>query len=902
MRLLRKLCSFILALLLLVSITSVPAFAAGDASAKVTGTFRYDYAQAQLDMINDFRTGSEAWYWNSDDTTKTTFAPGELGTLKLDASLEQIAMERARELALYFSHTRPNGDSCFSLTVNGNQSWGENIAAGYGSPSSVFSAWREDNDSYSGQGHRRNMLGSRYTAVGFGCFYHQGTLYWVQEFGYYSGETAPSQSNTEVTGYVEYSTSLLGENYWSDEGNCPSSQYSPPSPSDGDWTYTVDGGAATVTGYNGNDANLIVPSTLGGYPVKAIGDEAFYGEYYIDTITFPDSLESIGAKAFYNSGLVGKVTIPASVKSIGTYAFSYCSYITEFSVDSKNSYYSSYNGALYNKNRTTLLNYPLANSAASYTVPEETTLLYCTSFARARYLQDLYVLGNNVRAMTYTFYSDSFNVWCWHESMLYSQLSNGNLDTSVVLCSFDDIDPEITSHPQNATVNLGSSTTFSVKASGTNLSYQWQYSKNNGSSWTNWSGKTSSSVTVTGSSTNNGCLYRCVVSNSSGSVTSNYAKLTVISKPVITGQPAAATVTDGGKATFTVTATGSSLKYTWQVSKNSGSTWANVNSDKYPSALTKTLSFTVTTSLNGYQYRCIVKNSAGSVTSNAVKLTVKSAKPVITTQPMNVEVTAGNSVSFKVTASGTGLSYQWQVSKDNGGSWSNVNSTKFPSALKATLTFTSASSLNGYLYRCVIKNSAGSVTSNSAKLTVTGGLPVITGQPANKTVALSSSVTFKVTASGTNLSYQWQYSRNNGTSWVNWDGKISASVTVVASTKNNGCLYRCIVSNSAGSVVTSNAKLTVTGAYPGIITQPSNVTAAEGKTVTFKVEAMGATGYQWQYSKDGGSTWVDCKSGGYNKASFSFTASAAYSGRRYRCIVSNSYGSVISGTAVFTAK
>ena len=225
----KRLASLALVLVLLAALSCGVMAADSTANAKVTGVFCYSYARQQLDMINSFRTGSDAWYWNSDNSTKTTYSSGALGTLKLDAKLEQIAMERARELAVVFSHTRPNGTSCFSLSVGGVQSWAENIAAGYSSPSSVFSAWREDNDSYSGQGHRRNMLGSGYTAVGFGCFYHQGTYYWVQEFGYdYSG--APSTaSDSEVTGYVQYSTDWLGENYWSDAGNCRSSEYNPPS-------------------------------------------------------------------------------------------------------------------------------------------------------------------------------------------------------------------------------------------------------------------------------------------------------------------------------------------------------------------------------------------------------------------------------------------------------------------------------------------------------------------------------------------------------------------------------------------------------------------------------------------------------------------------------------------------
>ena len=73
---------------MLFSATAAPVLAA-TVNAKITGTFCYEAARSELDMINSFRTGSEAWYWNSDDTTKTQYAPGQLGTLKLDAKLEE---------------------------------------------------------------------------------------------------------------------------------------------------------------------------------------------------------------------------------------------------------------------------------------------------------------------------------------------------------------------------------------------------------------------------------------------------------------------------------------------------------------------------------------------------------------------------------------------------------------------------------------------------------------------------------------------------------------------------------------------------------------------------------------------------------------------------------------------
>ena len=203
----------------------------------------------------------------------------------------------------------------------------------------------------------------------------------------------------------------------------------------------------------------------------------------------------------------------------------------------------------------------------------------------------------------------------------------------------------------------------------------------------------------------------------------------------------------------------------------------------------------------------------------------------------------------------------------------------------------------------MVTNAAGSVTSSAAKLTVTSAStkPTITTQPSNAAAALGQSTTFKVVTTGA-TSYQWQYSKNNGASWTTWSGKTSASLTVTASTTNNGCLYRCVVTNAAGSVTSNKAQLTVSGVKPTILTQPTAKSVTAGTTVSFQVAAAG-TGltYQWQYSTNG-STWTNCKSAGYNTATFSFTAVASLNNRQYRCVVTNASGSTTSSAAKLTVK
>lgn len=150
---------------------------------------KYGQTEARkiFNMINEMRTSStDAWYWNEDDTTKTTCSA--LSELAYDYDLERLAMKRAAEIALSYSHTRPNDGRSFSVySEEGITNWralGENIAAGYLSAEAVNMGWREDNENYVGQGHRRNMLSADFNCGGIGHVYYNGYHYWVEEFAY----------------------------------------------------------------------------------------------------------------------------------------------------------------------------------------------------------------------------------------------------------------------------------------------------------------------------------------------------------------------------------------------------------------------------------------------------------------------------------------------------------------------------------------------------------------------------------------------------------------------------------------------------------------------------------------------------------------------------------------------
>ncbi len=270
------------------------------------------------------------------------------------------------------------------------------------------------------------------------------------------------------------------------------------------------------------------------------------------------------------------------------------------------------------------------------------------------------------------------------------------------------------------------------------------------------------------------------------------------------------------------------------------------------------------------------------------------ATPSITTQPKNKTVALGETATFKVVASGA-KAYQWEYSKDNGASW-----TTFTGKTSASLSVTASKTNNGCLYRCIVKNGTTSVTSSKARLTVSNVKPMILTNPSDKSTNMGNEVTFRAYAGGKNVSYQWEYSKDGGSSWKTWSGKTEKDLVVKASSTNNGCLYRCKASNSYGSVRTTAAKLTVKGVL-SITKQPAAQKGAVGTTVSFKVEATGSNiTYQWQYSKDKGKTWTNCSSTGYNKATFSFKTSRAMDQRMFRCIVTSNGASITSDAAKLT--
>lgn len=431
--------------------------------------------------------------------------------------------------------------------------------------------------------------------------------------------------------------------------------------------------------------------------------------------------------------------------------------------------------------------------------------------------------------------------------------------------------PAITSSPANATVCAGGSTTFSVSATGTGLTYQWQVAVTGcGGAWTNlsntapYSGVTTATLTInptTAAMTGYG--YRCVVSGTCSPAANSGCGLLTVNTPItITSQPAASTICAGAQTSFTVGATGTTPGYQWQESINGGANWNNItNGGVYSGATTATLTLTsVTAGMTGYQYRVVVSGATPctAATSNPAILTVNTA-PVITTQPVaSTTLCVGGNTTYTVAASGTAVTYQWQLSTTGtGGPWSNIaNGGVYSGATTASLTITGATAaMSTYQYRAVATGTcAPAANSNAAVLTVNTPITITTQPTANTNICATGTTSLTVAATGTTPTYQWQVSTTGaGGPWTNitnggvYGGATTTTLTITAVTAAmNGYQYRTVVTGAAPCtpVNSTPAVLNVTP-QPVISASPTALLAGQQTTLTVNVTPAPGLSFAW---------------------------------------------------------
>ena len=263
--------------------------------------------------------------------------------------------------------------------------------------------------------------------------------------------------------------------------------------------------------------------------------------------------------------------------------------------------------------------------------------------------------------------------------------------------------------------------------------------------------------------------------------------------PIISLHPLDQNVSVGQGISFTVSATGGTLTYQWLR-----------NNTLIPNATSATYTIAAAQAADQASYSVRVSSPGGSLDSNQANLTVS---PVltsginITARPISLNVNPGQPASFTVTATGTGLAYQWFK-----------NGATISGATAATYTIAAAQTADAVAYS-VRLTQAGNTATVDAKLTVGGSSSsniTVTTQPQSATRDAGQSVTFTVAATTTTgtLTYQWLKDENSIA------GATTASYTIAAVQAADAGNYSVRLGNGTINVLSATASLVLSGPPP----------------------------------------------------------------------------------------
>ena len=147
-----------------------------------------------------------------------------------------------------------------------------------------------------------------------------------------------------------------------------------------DYTYTLHNGEATVCYYSGKEEYPVIPDSLDGHKVVALGEMAFYQNESIVGITIPETVRIIESECFYKCWNLKEIYIPASVVEMGDGPFFRSASLEKITVDKDNPSFCDIDGVLYSKDKTKLLAYPEGKPGETYTVPEGVVEIYDGAF------------------------------------------------------------------------------------------------------------------------------------------------------------------------------------------------------------------------------------------------------------------------------------------------------------------------------------------------------------------------------------------------------------------------------------------------------------------------------------------------------------------------------------------
>lgn len=271
--------------------------------------------------------------------------------------------------------------------------------------------------------------------------------------------------------------------------------------------------------------------------------------------------------------------------------------------------------------------------------------------------------------------------------------------------------PVITQQPVSVSGALGSTVTLTAAASGYPApTVQWQVRGRFPWQWTDVAGATSTTLSLPLTARLDGARYRAVFTSSEGSATTDVATVSVDrAAPVVTTQPASVTGTVGSTVRLTAAATGyPEPTVRWQ-QRSAGGSWRWV-------ARSDSTTLKVTVGKAPTDYRAVFSNRLGQATSGTATVSPAPVAPRIVDQPRNASARAGKVARFTVDVSGLPEpSIQWFEQLKGSQTWTPISG-----ATEDRLSVTATAARDGARYRAVATNAAGSATSRTVELDVTG--------------------------------------------------------------------------------------------------------------------------------------------------------------------------------------